>query len=72
MISQTPPPVLPQGAYTPDPKATVKDGLQTQHETMNGLLFHVRADESLDLAIDPNTGRPQDRASAPRAPRGCD
>ena len=67
MISQTPPPVLPQGAYTPDPKATVKDGLQTRHEMMNGLLFHVRADEGLDW---PSTPTPHARKTAlPRRAR---
>ncbi|MCI0685586.1 MAG: redoxin family protein [Gemmataceae bacterium] len=45
--------------YNPDPKATVRDGLQTHHEMMNGFFFYVRADEDLNLRIDPKTGRVQ-------------
>jgi thiol-disulfide isomerase/thioredoxin len=44
--------------YNPDPKATVRDGLQTHHEMMNGFFFYVRADENLNLRIDGKTGRP--------------
>jgi hypothetical protein len=47
-----------QTPYNPDPKATVRDGLQTHHEMMNGFFFYVRADENLNLRIDGKTGRP--------------
>jgi thiol-disulfide isomerase/thioredoxin len=49
--------------YNPDPKATVRDGLQTRHEMMNGFFFYVRAEENLKLRIDGETGRV--RKSAP-------
>lgn len=42
--------------YNPDPKATVRDGLQTTSEMMNGFFFYVRADENLNLQVDPKTG----------------
>jgi len=43
--------------YNPDPRAAVRDGLQTHEEMMNGFFFYVIADEKLGLAIDPRTGR---------------
>jgi len=43
--------------YNPDPKATVRDGLQTTSEMMNGFFFYVRADENLKLTVDEKTGR---------------
>jgi thiol-disulfide isomerase/thioredoxin len=45
--------------FNPDPKATVKDGLQTFHEMMNGFVFFVDANEKLGLDIDGRTGRPK-------------
>ena len=47
----------PFNPYNPDPKATVRDGLQTTSEMMNGFFFYVRADEDLKLSIDAKTGR---------------
>ena len=43
--------------YNPDPKVTVRDGLQTTSEMMNGFFFYVRAEDNLNLAIDEKTGR---------------
>lgn len=43
--------------FNPNPKATVKDGLQTFHEMMNGFVFYVNAEEKLGLQIDGKTGR---------------
>jgi len=43
--------------YNPDPTATVRDGLQTHQEMMNGFVFYVHAEERLNLDIDPKTGR---------------
>ena len=45
--------------FNPDPAATVRSGLQTYHEMMNGFFFYVAADEDLRLDIDPKTGRPK-------------
>jgi len=42
--------------YNPDPKATVKDGLQTRDEMLNGFVFYADAKEQLNLQIDPKTG----------------
>ncbi len=42
--------------YNPDSKATVRDGLQTTSEMMNGFFFYVRAEENLNLSVDPKTG----------------
>jgi hypothetical protein len=46
-------------AFNPDPKATVKDGLQTRDEMLNGFVFYADADEKLNLQIDPKTGQAQ-------------
>jgi len=43
--------------YNPDPKATVRFGLQTQQEMMYGFFFYLDAAEKLGLAIDPKTGQ---------------
>jgi hypothetical protein len=43
--------------YNPDPKAAVRDGLQTQQEMMNGFVFYTSADEDLRLDVDPATGQ---------------
>lgn len=42
--------------YNPNPKATVRDGLQTHNEMMNGFVFFVDADEKLGLEVDGKTG----------------
>jgi hypothetical protein len=52
--------------YNPDPTATVKDGLQTHEEMMNGFFFYVGADEQLGLRMDPKTGRAISDASEKR------
>jgi hypothetical protein len=46
----------PFNPYNPDPKATVRDGPQTHNEMMYGFFFYTRADEKLNLRIDPKTG----------------
>jgi hypothetical protein len=46
----------PFNPFNPDPKATVRHGLQTYHEMMYGFVFFTRDDEALDLTIDPKTG----------------
>lgn len=43
-------------AFNPDPKATVKDGLQTRDEMMNGFVFYYDANEKLGIKVDPKTG----------------
>jgi hypothetical protein len=43
--------------FNPDPKATVKFGLQTEQEMMIGFFFYVDAKADLKLTIDPKTGR---------------
>ncbi|HXG08889.1 MAG TPA: redoxin family protein [Gemmataceae bacterium] len=45
-------------AYNPDPTREVRFGLQTRDEMFNGFFFYTIADEQLNLAIDPKTGRP--------------
>jgi hypothetical protein len=53
--------------YNPDPKVTVKYGLQTQDEMFNGFFFYTDADERLNLMIDPRTGQPAPKqAQLPR------
>jgi hypothetical protein len=47
--------------YNPDPKATVKEGEQTNDEMFNGFVFYTDADEQLNLDIDPRSGRPRAR-----------
>jgi hypothetical protein len=42
--------------YNPDPKATVKDGQQTQDEMLNGFVFYIDANERLNLTVDGKTG----------------
>jgi hypothetical protein len=43
--------------YNPDPRATVRHGLQTHQEMMYGFFFYAKAAEKLGLHIDPKTGR---------------
>jgi hypothetical protein len=45
--------------YNPDPTKTVGFGLQTTHEMLYCFVFYVRADEALDLEVDPATGAPR-------------
>jgi hypothetical protein len=54
----------PFNPYNPNPQDTVREGPQTYHEMMNGFVFYTDADEDLDLAIDPASGR-----AAVKAPR---
>jgi hypothetical protein len=42
--------------FNPDPKATVRDGLQTTDEMLNGFVFYVEAGEQLGLEIDGKSG----------------
>jgi hypothetical protein len=42
--------------YNPNPNITVKEGLQTRDEMMNGFVFYTAANEQLNLLIDPKTG----------------
>jgi hypothetical protein len=46
----------PFNPYNPDPKATVRNGPQTHNEMMYGFFFYTRADEKLNLRVDPKTG----------------
>lgn len=43
--------------FNPDPSRAVGYGDQTYDEMMFGFVFYTRADEALDLTIDPKTGR---------------
>jgi thiol-disulfide isomerase/thioredoxin len=43
--------------FNPDPKATVEYGPQTVDEMFNGFVFYVDQNESLDIDVDPKTGR---------------
>jgi hypothetical protein len=47
----------PFNVYNPDPKATVRNGLQTRQEMMYGFFFYTEADERLGLHVDPKTGK---------------
>jgi mono/diheme cytochrome c family protein/peroxiredoxin len=47
----------PFNVYNPDPKATVRHGLQTHQEMMYGFFFYTEADERLGLKVDPKTGK---------------
>ena len=47
----------PFNPFNPDPKKTVKYGLQTYHEMMYGFFFYLNENEKLNLRIDPKTGR---------------
>jgi thiol-disulfide isomerase/thioredoxin len=47
--------------FNPDPRATVRYGLQTFHEMMNGFVFFVDADENLGLDVDGKTGQAKAR-----------
>lgn len=42
--------------YNPDPKKTVRFGLQTYHEMMYGFFFYLDQNEDLNLKVDPKTG----------------
>jgi hypothetical protein len=43
--------------FNPDPKATVKDGPQTDNEMLNGFVFYTNADEKLNITVDGKTGQ---------------
>jgi hypothetical protein len=47
----------PFNPFNPDPKATVRYGLQTVDEMFNGFVFYVDNDEALNLTVDEKTGR---------------
>jgi thiol-disulfide isomerase/thioredoxin len=47
----------PFNVYNPDPKATVRHGLQTHQEMMYGFFFYLDAAEQLGLQIDLSTGQ---------------
>jgi hypothetical protein len=47
----------PLNPYNPDPKATVEYGPQTVDEMFNGFVFYVDQNESLQIDVDPKTGR---------------
>ncbi len=50
--------------YNPDSKETVRFGQQTIHEMMYGFFFYTEDGESLDLHVDPRTGRAVSAADA--------
>ena len=43
--------------FNPDPGATVRVGLQTHDEMMEGFVFYTLDEENLNLNVDPRTGR---------------
>lgn len=43
--------------YNPDPKRTVPYGQQSYDEMFNGYVFYVVDDETLNITVDPKTGR---------------
>lgn len=43
--------------YNPDPKRTVPYGQQSYDEMFNGYVFYVADDETLNITVDPKTGR---------------
>jgi len=43
--------------FNPDPRATVREGLQTYQEMMNGFVFYTDEAEKLSLDVDPKTGQ---------------
>ncbi|MFN9462921.1 MAG: redoxin family protein [Planctomycetota bacterium] len=47
----------PLNPFNPDPKATVEYGPQTVDEMFNGFVFYVDQNESLQIDVDPKTGR---------------
>ena len=47
----------PFNPYNPNPKATVTNGPQTHDEMMQGFFFYTADAESLDIRVDPKTGK---------------
>ncbi len=43
--------------FNPDPKKTVRNGLQTHQEMMIGYFFHMKEHEKLNLVVDPKNGQ---------------
>lgn len=56
--------------FNPDPNVTVKYGPQTVHEMMFGFFFYTRADEDLNLRVDPRSGRVVEVAAEPSTAAG--
>lgn len=54
--------------YNPDPAKAVRYGDQTFHEMMFGFYFFTRSGESLNLTIDPKTGRALPAPASSTAP----
>jgi hypothetical protein len=46
----------PFNPFNPDPKATVRFGLQTEQEMMYGFVFYFDAHERLGMTVDPRNG----------------
>lgn len=44
--------------YNPDPNTSVEYGPQTIHEMFNGFVFYVDQHETLEIDVDPKSGRP--------------
>lgn len=44
--------------YNPDPTTNVEYGPQTIHEMFNGFVFYVDQHETLEIDVDPKSGRP--------------
>lgn len=57
----------PFNPFNPDPKATVRYGLQTVDEMFNGFVFYVDKDEALNLTVDEKTGRVRSQRTPPPA-----
>ena len=53
--------------FNPDPDARIRHGQQTEDEMMYGFVFYLRADEQLNLEVDPLTGRVKSQSSRPAA-----
>jgi hypothetical protein len=47
----------PFNPYNPDPTVTVKNGPQTHNEMMQGFFFYTDDAESLNIRVDPKTGK---------------
>ena len=57
----------PFNPYNPDPGAVVKNGPQTHNEMMQGFFFYTDDAESLNVRVDPKTGKeilPETKATA--------
>ena len=47
----------PFNPFNPDSKVVVKNGPQTHNEMMQGFFFYTDDSETLDVRVDPKTGK---------------